>query len=228
MTSMSEAPDRRALLHEALVKLEAMQARLEASEAAQREPIAILGMGCRFPGGANDPQAFWRLLEAGRDAVTAVPPERWDIDAYYDADPEARGKMYTRFSAFLDHVPDKFDAAFFGISRREAMALDPKQRLLLEVAWDALEHAGLAPQPRAASQTGVFLGISTNDYAFLQGRLGGVETYDAYFGSGVAHSTAAGRRSYTLGVHGQCLAVDTACSSSLVAFHLACQSLRLR
>ncbi len=228
MTISQDALDRRALLQDALAKLDAMQAKLDASEGAKREPIAIVGMGCRFPAGANDPAAFWDLLANGIDAVSEVPAERWDIDAYYDSDPDARGKMYTRLGAFLDHKPDDFDASFFGIAPREAMGMDPQHRLLLEVSWEALENAGIAPTSLTGSPTGVFLGISTNDYAFMQARLGGVDIIDTYFGSGIAHSIAAGRLSYTLGLHGPAMAVDTACSSSLVALHLAVQSLRLR
>jgi acyl transferase domain-containing protein len=185
------------------------------------EPIAIVGIGCRFPG-ANGPDEFWNLLHDGVDAITEVPPDRWDVDDLYDADPTAPGKMVTRWGGFLDDV-DRFDRDFFGISPREASAIDPQQRLLLEVAWEALDDAGQVSTTLAGSDTGVFVGISTYDYALLQApRLRGI---DAYFGTGVALSVAANRISYMLDLRGPSLAVDTACSSSLVAVHTACQSL---
>ncbi|ATB33307.1 hybrid non-ribosomal peptide synthase/polyketide synthase [Melittangium boletus DSM 14713] len=191
--------------------------------ASPEEPIAIIGIGCRFPGGADSPERFWRLLEAGQDASGDIPGERWDGDAYFSSDPEAPGKAYARRGAFLQDVRG-FDAEFFGLMPREAEALDPQQRLLLEVAWEALEHAGLPPEELRESATGVYVGISGSDY-------GGLTTHDPealtpYSLTGTLLSTAAGRLSYTLGSRGPCLAVDTACSSSLVAVHLAVQSLR--
>src|SRR5688572_20980886 len=202
-----------------------LQARLDARDRAQDEPIAIVGMGCRFPGGAIDPDAFWRLLRDGVDAISEVPRDRWDIDAYYDPDPDAVGKMTSRFGGFVSGIQD-FDAPFFGMSPREAAALDPQQRLLLEVSWEALEHGGYAPERLHGSRTGVFVGISSADYGQQQIKLGDARHFNAYFGTGTAPSVAAGRLSYSLGLEGPCLAVDTACSSSLVAVHLACQSLR--
>jgi acyl transferase domain-containing protein/acyl-CoA synthetase (AMP-forming)/AMP-acid ligase II/acyl carrier protein/NAD(P)-dependent dehydrogenase (short-subunit alcohol dehydrogenase family) len=185
------------------------------------EPIAVVGMGCRFPG-ASGPDEFWRLLRDGVDAVTEIPADRWDVDAFYDKNPDAAGKMYTRRGAFIENV-DQFDPGFFGIAPREANAMDPQQRLLLEVSWEALEHAGVAGDELANSETGIFVGISNSDYA----RLGeGAATIDPYVGTGTSSSIAAGRLSYFLGLHGPCLAVDTACSSSLVAVHLAIQNLR--
>jgi len=154
-------------LKRALLALEKMQARVEAAERRSHEPIAIIGMGCRFPGGADTPEAFWRLLGDGVDAVREVPPERWDVDAYYDPDPDAPGKIATRHGGFLDDV-EGFDPLFFSMSPREAASLDPQQRLLLEVAWEALEDGGLAPPGLAGSRTGVFVGIGENDYAQLQ------------------------------------------------------------
>src|SRR5487761_1186249 len=127
------------------------------------EPIAVIGIGCRFPGGADDPESFWKLLAEGRDAVREVPPDRWDADAYYDPNPDAPGKMWTRSGGFLDRV-DGFDAAFFGISPREATYMDPQQRLLLEVCWEALENAGIAPDSLGGSRTGVFAGLCITDY----------------------------------------------------------------
>ncbi|WP_322769389.1 type I polyketide synthase, partial [Frankia sp. Cr1] len=186
------------------------------------EPIAIIGMGCRFPL-ANGPDEFWKLLLDGVDAIREVPPDRWNADELYDADPAAPGKMITRWGGFLDDV-DRFDREFFGISPREASAIDPQQRLLLEVAWEALEDAGQVTTALAGTDTGVFVGVSSYDYALLQApRLGGI---DAYYGTGIALSVAANRISYQLDLRGPSLVVDTACSSSLVALHTACESLR--
>ncbi|MEX2553350.1 MAG: polyketide synthase, partial [Actinomycetota bacterium] len=186
------------------------------------EPVAIVGMSCRFPG-ADNPEAFWKLLEDRVDAVREVPPDRWKIDEYYDPNPAAPGKMSTRHGAFLDRV-DEFDAHFFGITPREAARLDPQQRLLLELSWEALENAGLAPDRLAGSETAVFAGLTTNDYAFLQ--VPDLEGFNGHAGMGSGHCIAAGRLSYFYDFHGPNAAVDTACSSSLVAVHMACQSLR--
>jgi myxalamid-type polyketide synthase MxaC len=207
-------------------EVEARGARLGEPPAAA-EPIAILGIGCRFPGGAVDGESFWRLLHDGVDAISEVPPSRWDVDAYYDPDPDAPGKMSSRWGGFLADI-ELFDARFFGISPREASTLDPQQRLLLEVTWEALEHAGQAPAGLAHSATGVFVGIGSNDYArhIHQALADPAGRIDAYFGTGNALASASGRLSYVLGLHGPSLSLDTACSSSLVAVHLACQSLR--
>lgn len=213
----------------ALLALKEMQAKLEATERAKREPIAIIGMGCRLPGGAVNPDAYWDLLVNQKDAITEVPGDRWDVDAYYDPDPDTPGKIYTRYGSFVDDV-DQFDPSFFSISPREALTMDPQQRLLLEVTWEALEDANQVPERLFNSPTGVFVGICTNDYtkvALGSGAQGG-EAIDAYFATGNAHSVAPGRLSYIFGFTGPSLAVDTACSSSLVSVHLACQSLRLR
>ena len=169
------------------------------------------------------PNSFWRLLADGVDTITEVPPDRWDIDAYYNADATVPGKMATRYGAFLSDI-DRFDAAFFGIAPREAVSMDPQQRLLLEVAWEALENAGQAPEKLAGSDTGVFLGIANSDYFRML--LADPMKIDTYVSTGNAYSVAAGRLSYLLGLHGPSIALDTACSSSLVAVHLACQSLR--
>jgi malonyl CoA-acyl carrier protein transacylase len=217
------SPDYQALMKQALLELRDMRTRLNAVETAKTEPIAIIGLGCRFPG-ADDPDAFWQLLIQGMDAITEVPPDRWDIDAFYDPDPHAPGKMSTRYGGFVRQLYE-FDPHFFGLSPREAVTLDPQQRLLLEVSWEALEQAGLSPDRLAGSQTGVFVGICSSDYSqILLDR--GVEAIDAYMGTGNTHSVAAGRLSYLLGLQGPSLSVDTACSSSLVTVHLACQSLR--
>ena len=212
-------------LKQALIALEEMQARLDELERARREPIAIVGMGCRLPGGASSPEAFWHLLRDGVDAVGDIPPTRWDVDADYHPDPEVPGKMCTRYAAFLKDVYH-FDPQLFGIAPREAPSMDPQQRLLLEVAWEALEHAGLAPDGLSGSRTGVFVGICRSDYAGLQLQSGDSGRLDLYYTSGQAHSMAAGRLSYILGLQGPSMAIDTACSSSLVAVHLAVESLR--
>jgi acyl transferase domain-containing protein len=216
--------ERRNLLQESLAAIERLQARLDASEAAAHAPIAIVGAGCRYPGSVETPEALWRLVRDGVDAVSDVPADRWDADAYYDADPKAPGKMVTRRGGFLAQV-DRFDAQFFGISPREAATMDPQQRLLLETAYEALESAGLATDRLAGSSTGVFVGITTSDYGQLL-RQGGAEHSDVYSATGSALNAAAGRIAFTFGFQGPCVAVDTACSSSLVAVHLACQSLR--
>ncbi len=211
----------------AYLKLEELQSKLDALERAKREPIAIVGTACRFPGGSDDPEAFWQFLREGRDAVREIPADRWDVDAFYDPNPGTPGKMYTRSGSFLDRV-DLFDPQFFGIAPREAIGMDPQQRLLLEVTWEALERSGLPPDKLSGSRTGVFIGLCTNDYSDLQLRSLDVTRLDAYHASGIAHSIASGRLSYVLGLQGPCVTLDTACSSSLVAVHLACQSLRAR
>ncbi|MCK6591353.1 MAG: SDR family NAD(P)-dependent oxidoreductase, partial [Polyangiaceae bacterium] len=210
-----------------VLKLEPSRAEIVRVPAAVawQEPIAIVGMACRFPGGANSPEAYWSLLRDGVDTITEVPASRWDIEAFYDPDPDAPGKMSTRWGGFIDDV-EMFDASFFGIAPREAEGMDPQQRLLLEVSWEALERAGIPATRLAGSPTGVFVGICGSDYQSRMlgaGDLGGI---DAYVGTGNAHSVASGRLSYVLGLQGPSMAVDTACSSSLVAVHLACQSLR--
>lgn len=213
----------------ALMALKEMQAKLKAVEQAQREPIAIVGMGCRLPGGAVSPETYWDLLVNQGDAITEVPSDRWDVDDYYDPDPDAPGKIYSRYGSFVDDV-DRFDPAFFSISPREAQTMDPQQRLLMEVAWEALENANQVPEQLFNSATGVFVGICTNDYTkvALGSESAQGDTIDAYFATGNSHSVASGRLSYVFGFTGPSLAVDTACSSSLVSVHLACQSLRQR
>jgi len=222
------SPKRLALLADELQsRVQALEARLGESPArgaGAREAIAIVGIGCRFPGDARTPEQFWALVRDGVDAVTEVPPERWAIDDYYDPDPDAVGKMNTRWGGFVGAV-DGFDPHFFGISPREARSMDPQQRLLLEVAWEALEHAGMAADRIEGSRTGVFVGLSAGDY-FQMLRDGGIERFDAYTASGIAHSIASGRLSYVLGARGPSLSIDTACSSSLMAIHEAVQSLR--
>jgi acyl transferase domain-containing protein/SAM-dependent methyltransferase len=223
MADTDLTPVKRALLE--IRELRAELSRAQQQQAALREPIAIVGMGFRFPGGAHDARSFEALLWSGTDAVTEIPTERWSLDALYDADPDAPGKMTTRYGAFVDKV-DSFDAEFFGISPREAATMDPQQRLMLEVAWTALEDAGHAGSGLAGSRTGVYLGVANNDYG--RALYAHAEAIDAYFATGNAYSVVAGRLAYFLGVHGPAIAVDTACSSSLVALHLAIQGLRLR
>lgn len=190
-----------------------------------REPIAITGIGCRFPGGADSPEAFWHILRNGIDAISEVPIDRWDLRTYYDPDPKKPGKMNTRWGGFLEQI-DRFDALFFGISPREAALMDPQQRLLMEVAWEALEHAGQPAERLAGTNTGVFVGISSHDYGDIQmaDRANGIDC-DHYMMTGSALSIAANRLSYFFDFRGPSIAVDTACSSALTATHLACQSL---
>jgi myxalamid-type polyketide synthase MxaE and MxaD len=213
-------------LRRALLALQQMQAKLDLVEGREKEPIAVIGLACRFPGGANDAHSYWRLLRDGVDAVVEVPADRWDKDAYYDENPGAPGKMVTRWGGFLSEVRE-FDPAFFSISPREAASMDPQQRLLLELSAEAFQHAGQTPERLVGSKTGVFVGVSTHDYSELQMTSGGIESTDAYSGTGNAFSVASGRISYVFGLEGPSIALDTACSSSLVAVHLACQSLRL-
>ncbi|MEP1079780.1 thioester reductase domain-containing protein [Leptolyngbya sp. PL-A3] len=186
------------------------------------EPIAIVGIGCRFPG-AKNPEAFWNLLSGGIDAIAEVPDDRWDVDQFYNPEPGKPGKMSTRWGGFLEQV-DQFDAAFFGISPREVERMDPQQRLVLEVAWEALENAGIAPDSLSGSQSGVFMGIGNYDYCRLLAK--DVSRISAYDGTGNTLSIAANRLSYTLNLRGPSVVVETACSSSLVAVHFACRSLQ--
>ncbi len=224
MTTESTSGSGLSPLKRAVLALEEARARIAQLERGAREPIAVIGIGCRFPGGANSPAALWKLLCDGVDAIGEIPSDRWDVDAYFDADVDAPGKMNTRFGGFVDGI-DRFDPGFFGISPREAASMDPQQRLVLEVAWEALERAGIAPDRLAESRTGVFVGIVGTDYAQLMTEAGVVGS-DTYFASGIGHSVASGRISYVLGLKGPSVSVDTACSSSLVATHLAVQSLR--
>ena len=208
----------------ALLALKQMKSKLEALERAKNEPVAIVGMGCRLPGNVQNPEDFWQLLENGVDAIGEVPQDRWDINAYYEANLNTPGKIYTRYGGFVPNLYD-FDAQFFRLSPREAISLDPQQRLLLEVSWEALENGAIAPDRLLDSSTGVFIGICGNDYwHHLLSR--DVKQIDAYTATGNCHSMAAGRLSYILGLTGPSLAVNTACSSSLVAVHLAINSLR--
>ncbi len=226
MSGSPESPSQLTPLKRAFLAIEQLQARLEASERSQNEPIAIIGMGCKFPGGADSPEAFWKLLCEGFDAVTDVPADRWNYRDYYDPDPDRPGKTSTKRAAFVRDIAE-FDPQFFGIAPREAIGMDPQQRMLLEVSWQALEHAGISPARLAGSSTGVFVGVCGSDYVALQLKWNDPTRIGPYFASGTAHSVASGRLSYTLGLQGPSVSIDTACSSSLVAVHLAYQSLRL-
>jgi len=209
----------------ALLALQQLQAKLAETDYAHREPIAVVGIGCRWPG-AENPAQFWQLLQNQQDAITPVPADRWDLDKFYDPSPDIPAKMPHREGGFLRQLLD-FDASFFRIAPREAHSLDPQQRLLLEVSWEALEQAGLAADRLIGSKTGVFIGISSIDYwQRLLSRH--PSEIDAYLATGNTHSMAAGRISYILGLTGPSLAIDTACSSALVALHSACQALRLQ
>ncbi|PRQ04163.1 Erythronolide synthase, modules 3 and 4 [Enhygromyxa salina] len=212
-------PSRRDLLARSLAELRATRSKLAELEARAREPIAIVGLGCRLPGGVDSAEALWALLSAEADATSEPPPGRWDPR---DDEP---AWMYTRRGGYLDAV-DGFDARFFAISEREAISLDPQQRLLLEVSWQALEHGAIAPQRLRGTKTGVFFGISVSDYAQLLTAQTPTAEVDGFFGSGVGLNFGAGRVAHFLGVHGPAMVIDTACSSSLVAVHQACASLR--
>jgi acyl transferase domain-containing protein len=189
---------------------------------ARSEPIAIVGMGCRFPGSPSV-AAFWRLLCDGGDAITEAPRDRWDLDRVFDPDPRTPGKMSSRWGGFLERL-DEFDAAFFGISPREAPFIDPRQRLMLEISWEALEAAGISPDALAGTRTGIFVATLANDYDSLL--FADLARADVHSGAGTANSIVANRLSYVLDLRGPSVVVDTACSGSLVALHLACESLR--
>ena len=224
---MPSQPDYKELMRSALLELREYKARVRSLEQERNEPIAIIGVGCRFPGGADDPEAFWRLLRDGVDAVGEVPEGRWDVSAYFSPDPHEPGKMLTRNGAFLSRI-DEFDAEFFGISPREAITMDPQQRLLLEVAWEAFENAGIAADRLAGSSTGVYVGLMNNDYAHRQVNELELVDIDPHMLTGNSISFPAGRLSYVFGLQGPSMVVATACSSSLVTVHLAAQALRHR
>ena len=188
------------------------------------DAIAIIGIGCRFPGDAVDPESFWALLRDGVDAIGDIPADRWDPRLFYDPEPGRPGKTNARWGGFVKGI-EQFDAPFFGISPREAARMDPQQRLLLEVAWEALEDAGVALERAAGSKTAVYVGISSYDYMSIQATGGDYAGIDVYTNTGGALSIAANRISYCFDFKGPSAIVDTACSSALVGVHLACQSI---
>ncbi|MEV4727979.1 beta-ketoacyl synthase N-terminal-like domain-containing protein, partial [Micromonospora humida] len=200
----------RTFLKRATAELQQANRRLREVEGRDQEPIAIVGMGCRYPGGVRSPEDLWRLVADGTDAISGFPTDRgWDVDGVYDPEPGKPGKSYTRHGGFLYDAAD-FDPGFFGMSPREAVETDPQQRLLLEASWEAFEHGGIDPVALKGTATGVFVGVMHHDYV----------------DSTTSGSLVSGRVAYNLGLEGPAITVDTACSSSSVAMHLACQSLR--
>jgi len=221
----SHAPSRDGTAERARQAVQRLQSRLHQLEARTAGPIAIVGMACRLPGKVRSPDDYWSLLCRGEDAITPIPPDRWDTAAAFDPDPGAPGCTYQRHGGFVDDI-DRFDAALFDISPREAEQLDPQQRMLLEEVWTALEDAGALTPGLAGSRTGVFVGMATSDYAARHLMSPDRARIEAHSLTGAAGCIASGRIAYALGLEGPALTVDTACSSSLTAVHLACQSLR--
>ena len=192
-------------------------------EPTAADPIAIIGIGCRLPGGAVDARSYWQMLMGGVDAIREVPQDRWDHRFYFDPEQGKPGKTYSKWAGLLDEI-DTFDPGFFGISQREAQFIDPQQRLLLEATWEALMDAGQQVDIVKGEDTGVFVGISSHDYGDMQINSMGRGVADPYAATGIVASIAANRISYALNFQGPSVAVDTACSSSMVAVHMACQA----
>ncbi|HXA54799.1 MAG TPA: beta-ketoacyl synthase N-terminal-like domain-containing protein, partial [Solirubrobacteraceae bacterium] len=224
---MAEDQQLLSYLKRVTVELHEAQQRVRELEQQEQEPIAIVGMGCRYPGGANSPAQLWELLRDGRDAIDGFPTDRgWDLEALYDPDPDHRGTTYTREGGFIDD-PALFDAAFFEVSPREAVTTDPQQRIMLEVSWEALEGAGIDPAALRGAQVGVFAGVMYHDYA-TGVRAPRATSLELGATASLGGSLIAGRVAYTYGFEGPAVSLDTACSSSLVALHLACRALRAR
>jgi acyl transferase domain-containing protein len=220
--------DNKEIIKKALIELRELKSKLNQVQYQKTEPIAIIGMGCRFPGGAETLDSYWHLLQTGIDAVTDVPKERWNKEDVYDPDSDTKGKINNKLGGFLKSNIYDFDSHFFNIAPQEAIQIDPQQRLLLEVAWETLEHANISPDDLFETLSGVFIGVSSFDYALRVFGTNEREQISPYSGTGTLLSPPAGRLSYFLGLKGPAMSVDTACSSASLAIHLACQSLRNR
>lgn len=219
---MAEQDKQQALMRRALDELRELRSKLAQYQQAEHEPIAVIGLGCRFPGGCDSPEALWQFLSEGKNARSEVPAERWPLAEYYDAKPQTPGKISSRYGAFLSDIAT-FDADFFGIAAREAEQMDPQQRLLLETSWQTFERTGIHPKTLRNSRSGVFIGCMTQEYSEL---IKDEKAIDVHTGTGNAPSLLAGRLAYYYGLQGPAMVIDTACSSSLLAVHLAVKSLR--
>ncbi|MHC5609966.1 MAG: type I polyketide synthase [Nostoc sp.] len=228
MNQFEDSLNLRSALENSVLVIQKLESQLNQLEREKTEPIAIIGMSCRFPG-AKDPESFWKILRSGTNMAREIPEDRWDIKNYYSSDPNIPGKMPLRYGYFLTDI-DQFDAEFFRISPREAGAIDPQHRLLLEVSWEALERAGHVPDRLAGSPTGVFIGLTCEDYNdIIQKRPPELnQQHELFFVTGVKSYAASGRISYTWNLTGPAMTIDTACSASSVAIHQACTSLRQR